>query len=120
MAQREKIVALPEQVDIRNAADVAEELILAVSRSSMVIIDMSATTFCDCAGARAAVRGHKRATDSGAEVRLVVTATLVRRILGLVGVDRLLAIYPSVEAARGAEPGAPDQRGITRRGSGRR
>jgi anti-anti-sigma regulatory factor len=43
----------PEQVDIRNAADVAEELILAVSRSSMVIIDMSAATFCDCAGARA-------------------------------------------------------------------
>ena len=104
MARREKVVALPEEVDIRNAAGVAEELTLAVSRSSVVIIDMSATMFCDCAGARAIVRAHKRAADSGAELRLVVTAKLVRRMFGLIGVDHLLDIYPSVEAARGGAP----------------
>jgi hypothetical protein len=54
-------------------------------------------------GARAIVRAYKRATDSGAEVRLVVTAALVWRIFGLMGVDRLLDIYPSVAAAH-----APD------------
>jgi anti-sigma B factor antagonist len=106
MAWRESVVALPEEVDLRNAADVAEELTRAVSRSSIVIIDMTATMFCDCAGARAILRAHKRATDSGAELRLAVTATLVRRIFGLMGVDRLLYIYPSVEAARGATPKA--------------
>ena len=104
MARREKVVVLPEEVDIRNAAGVAEELTLAVSRSSVVIIDMSATMFCDCAGARAIVRAHKRAADSGAELRLVVTAKLVRRMFGLIGVDHLLDIYPSVEAARGGAP----------------
>ena len=104
MARRETIVALPEQIDIRNAAGVAEELTLAVSHSSVVIIDMTATRFCDCAGARAIVRAHKRASDSGAELRLVVSATLVLRILGLVGVDRLLDIYPSVQAAQSVTP----------------
>jgi anti-sigma B factor antagonist len=104
MARREKVVALPEEVDIRNAAGVAEELTVAVSHGSVVIIDMTATMFCDCAGARAIVRAHTRAADSGAELRLVVTASLVRRILGLIGVDYVLDIYPSVEAARAAMP----------------
>ena len=103
--QREVIVPLPEEIDIGNAAGVADELTSAVSRNRVVIIDMSATRFCDCAGVRAIVRAHKRATGSGAELRLVVSAAPVRRIFGLIGVDRLLDLYPSVEAAYGAMPG---------------
>jgi anti-sigma B factor antagonist len=103
---RQEIVALPAEVDIRNAVDIAAELTMAVSRSSVVIIDLTATRFCDCAGARTILRAHKRASDSGTELYLVVTATLVRRMLGLMGIDRLLHVYPSVEAARGTIPKA--------------
>ena len=78
---------------------------MAVGRHSVVIIDMSATRFCDCAGARAIVLAHKRAAEGGAELRLVVTAEPVRRIFGLLGADRLLDLYPSVEEAHGAMPG---------------
>jgi len=105
LTRREVIVPLPEEIDIGNAAGVAEELSSAVSRNRVVIIDMSATRFCDCAGVRAIMRAHKRTTGSGAELRLVVTATPVRRIFGLIGVDRLLDLYPSVEAAYCAMPG---------------
>ncbi len=97
-------MALPEQIDLSNAAQIAEELTSAVSRGDTVIIDMSATAFCDCAGVRAVVRAHKRATDSGAELRLVVTEPLVRRVFGLIGIDRLVDLYPSVAAARGSYP----------------
>ena len=76
------VIALPEQIDVSNAAGVAEKLTAAVSHEAAVIIDMSATRFCDCAGARAIVRAYKRATDSGTELRLVVTAAPVRRIFG--------------------------------------
>jgi anti-sigma B factor antagonist len=103
LARNAVVIALPEQIDLSNAAGFAEKLTAAVSHEAAVIIDMSATRFCDCAGARAIVRAYKRATDSGVEVRLVVTAALVRRIFGLMGVDRLLDIYPSVAAAQ-----APD------------
>jgi anti-anti-sigma regulatory factor len=72
---------------------------LAVSHGSTAIIDMTATTFCDWAGARAIVPAHKRATGSGAELRLVIAAGPVR-ISGLLGIDRLLDTYPNVEAAR--------------------
>ena len=105
LTQREVIVPLPEEIDIGNAAGVANELSSAVSRNPVVIIDMSATRFCDCAGVRAIARARKRATSGGAELRLVVTAAPVRRIFGLIGVDRLLDVYPSVEAACGAMPG---------------
>lgn len=105
LAWRAMVVALPEEIDLTNAAGVAEQLTLAVSRHPIVIIDMSATRFCDCAGARAIVRAHVLATDSGAELRMVVTAAPVRRIFGLLKVDRLLDLYPSVEAAHGAMPG---------------
>jgi anti-sigma B factor antagonist len=104
VSRREKVVTLPEDADIRNAAGVTEELTLAVSHHSVVISDMTATTFCDCAGAHAIVRACKRATDSGADLRLAVTAKPVRRIFRLTGVDRLLNIYPDVQAARTAAP----------------
>jgi anti-sigma B factor antagonist len=105
VARHETVVGLPEEIDIRNAPSVAEQLISAAGSSSVVIADMTATIFCDCAGARAIVRAHDRAADSGAELRVVITASLVRRIFGLIGVDHLVDIYPSVEAARGGLPG---------------
>ena len=103
VARRETVVALPEEIDLLNATCAAEQLASAVRRNA-VIIDMTATTFCDCAGARAIVQAHERATDSGAELRLVVTAEPVRRIFGLLGIDRLLGTYPSVEVARARCP----------------
>ena len=79
LARRAVVVALPEEIDLTNAAGVAEQLTLAVGRHPIVIIDMSATRFCDCAGARAIVRAHKRAAEGGAELRVVVTADPWRR-----------------------------------------
>jgi anti-anti-sigma factor len=104
VTQSEHIVTLPEEIDVRNAADIAAELTHAISRSSLVIIDMHATAFCDCAGVRAMVLAHRRAADSGAELRVVVTAMPVRRIYGLTGVDHLVDLYPSLAAARGMLP----------------
>jgi anti-sigma B factor antagonist len=104
IARRETVVVLPDVIDVCNAARVAQQLTLAVSRGSAVIIDMSATTLCDCAGVRAVVRAYQRAAESGAELRLAAAAALVRRIFEVTGVDRLLDLYPSVEAARASCP----------------
>jgi len=115
VARHATVVGLPEEIDIRNAASVAEQLISAASSSSVVIADMTATIFSDCAGARAIVRAYDRAADSGAELRVVITASLVRRLFGLIGVDHLVGIYPSVEAARGRLPDGRQPAPQTRR-----
>ena len=85
LTQREVIVPLPEEIDIGNAAGVADELTSAVSRNRVVVIDMSATRFCDCAGVRAIVRARKRANGSGAELRLVVTAAPSAQAVSRIG-----------------------------------
>jgi anti-anti-sigma factor len=103
-ARRDTVVVLPEEIDLINATHVGEQLTLTVSNGATTIADMTRTTFCDCAGARAIVRAHRSATDSGAELCLVVAEDPVRRVLCLLRIDRLLATYPSVAAAR-ARPG---------------
>jgi len=107
VARRETVVALPEEIGLLDATRVAERLTSAVRRNPAVIIGMTATRFCECAGARAIVQAHKRAAGRGAELRLVVTAEPVRRVFGLLGIDRLLEAYPSVEAARATCPMTP-------------
>jgi PAS domain S-box-containing protein len=61
---------------------------------------MTATVSCDYAGEEAVIRAYQRAVISGTDLRLVVTAQIVRRVLSYNGLDRLVSIYPSLEAAQ--------------------
>lgn len=94
------VVSLPAEIDISNGEHVCEDLLSAINHgAALLVVDMSATTFCDSAGVNALVRAFTRATATGAGMRLVVPAPNVQRILGLTGVDRLIDVYPSVSAA---------------------
>lgn len=94
------LVTLPDEIDAFNVGLAGQELILAAGQGGVVIADMSATTFCDCAGVRAVVRASRRAAASGGELRLAVTAAQVLRLFTLLGLDDVLAIYSSVHAAK--------------------
>jgi anti-anti-sigma factor len=90
-------------MDVSNAAQISEDLLLLINRGATALIaDMTATISCDHAGADAVVRAYRRAVVSGTALRLVVGARIVRRVLSLSGIDRLVSIYPSVEAAMAA------------------
>jgi anti-sigma B factor antagonist len=93
-------MTLPAEVDISNAGQVREDLAAVVAQdASLVIVDMSATTFCDSAGVTALVRAARKASASGAGLRVATSAPAVVRVLAITGVDRLIEIYPSVAAA---------------------
>ena len=94
------VVALPAEIDITNADQLREDLLAVVNRgAAMLVVDMSATTFCDSAGVNALARTYKRATASGTGMGMVVSAAAVRRVLAITEIDRLIASYPSVAAA---------------------
>jgi anti-sigma B factor antagonist len=95
------LVVLPAEIDITNARDVRCQLTAAVLRPgvSIVIADMTATTFCDSMGVRALVIARKRAASEGTELRLLKPGPGVMRVLRLTGLDRMLAIYDSLEEA---------------------
>lgn len=117
------VVTLPVEIDIANADQVRDDLLSILNRgAATLIVDMGGTTFCDSAGVNALVRAHKRATANGSEMRLVVSAPAVLRVLDITGVDHLMDIYPSVAASlAGADQPGPDDKaappttGITRR-----
>jgi anti-anti-sigma factor len=104
---RRAVVAFPEHVDMSNAAQIREQLLAVFDRGAVVVIaDMSATVWCDYVGVDAVARACQRAAAFRAELRLVVTAPAVRRLLAAEGLDRLVPVYSSVEAAITA--GEPD------------
>lgn len=85
-----------------------EELLLVINQGAAALIaDMTATVSCDHAGADAVVRAYRRAVVNGIQLRLVVTAQIVRRVLSINGLDRLIPIYPCLEAAVAARAPAP-------------
>lgn len=105
-ADQRAVVTMPPEIDVTNAEQIRQALLAAASQgAAALIIDMGGTRFCDSAGVHAIIAARKQAAMTGAQLRLVATAVL--RILTLVGVDQLIPIYPSLEAALAATPSAP-------------
>jgi anti-sigma B factor antagonist len=95
-----EIVTLPDEIDIVNAQSIGDELRAAFGQGvQAVIADMTRTQFCDSSGIRYLLLANDRAAEVGAEFRLVAQSPVVLRALQLLGVDRLLAVYPTLEAA---------------------
>jgi len=106
---RTAMVRLPAEIDLTVADDLREALLSVLNQGALALIaDMTLTTFCDSAGITALIRAARRATANGAVMRLAAVAPQVLRVFALVGIDRLIDIYPSVDAALAS---LPDQRG---------
>jgi anti-anti-sigma factor len=101
-----EIVTWPAEVDLANSGQVAEELTAAFRPGVRVVIaDLSATRYCDSSGMRVLLLAHDAALAHEAELRLVIPPSAVLRALTILGFDRLLQIYPSLEAALTGAPG---------------
>jgi anti-sigma B factor antagonist len=106
-AGRRAVVTIPERVDVSNAGQIRDELLAVINGGARVLIaDMTATASRDHAGADAVVWAYQRGVTGGTELRLVVTAQIVSRVLGISGMDRLVSIYPSLKAATAAQSAA--------------
>lgn len=103
------VVTAPAEVDLTNADELREVLLSALNAGAPgLVVDMTTTTFCDSAGITALARAARRAAANESVMRIAVTAPAVLRVLNLVGVDRLIDIFPSVPEALAS---LPDQAG---------
>ena len=106
------VVAAPEEIDMTNADGLRTALLEAAVRGrGTFVADMSRTRFCDSAGIQALVRAHNRTQAEGGEMLLAVSAAAVLRVFALMGVDRLIPSFPTLQealaqasAARPAQP----------------
>ncbi len=99
------VVTVAGEIDITNAEGLRDALLSALNAGAAgLIADLTATTFLDSAGIAALVRAARRASATDAALRLAVTAPPVLRVLSLVGVDRLIEVYPSLSDAVASLP----------------
>jgi len=93
------VVAMPAEIDIGNADQVRRALLSAMEpQVTVLIVDMSRTTFCDSAGVQAVIAAYRQAATTGTQLRLVATEVL--RIFTVIGTDQLIPVYPTMEAAQ--------------------
>jgi anti-anti-sigma factor len=106
---RTAVVSASGEIDITNAEGFRDAMLTALNAgAAALVVDMTSTTFLDSAGVTALVRAARRATATDATLRLAVTAPSVLRVLNLVGIDRLISVYPGLP---GALASLPDQTG---------
>jgi anti-sigma B factor antagonist len=100
------VITMPAEIDLTNADQVRQALLSAVALPvTVLIVDMSGTTFCDSAGVQAVIAAYRQAEATGTQLRLAATAVL--RIFTVIGADQLIPTYPTVEAALAGTPAAP-------------
>ena len=70
------VVATPDEVDIGTSEKLRRVLLEATANGyPVVVVDMTRTRFCDCAGLGTLVRAHKRVLEEGSGLRLVIPRT---------------------------------------------
>ena len=103
---RPVIVPMPAEIDLANAGWVGEQLRTAANAGvTVVVADLTATQFCDSAGIRTLLQARESVAASHAQLRLAVArGGAVRRALQAIGLQRVLPLYSTVEAALAAGP----------------
>lgn len=94
------VIQLPREIDACNAAEVTAEFRVAYRPGTIIVADMVKATFCDSLGTRELVNVHYWATAWQCELRVARPSAQVLRVWQLLGADQILAIYPSLAAAR--------------------
>lgn len=102
---RAAVVAVPVELDLTIADGLREALLGVLNAGALgLVVDMTTTTFCDSAGISAITRAMRRAAAHDATMRLAVSSPAVLRVLDLVGIDRLIDVYPNASAALASLP----------------
>jgi anti-anti-sigma factor len=101
-------VLLPAVIDLANAAQVAAKLAEAGRQGCPVIVaDMTATLFCDCAGVAVLLMASRAAAACGSELRVAAATRAVLRLFELTGALAALRVASSVADALAAPPPGP-------------
>ncbi len=94
------VVTAPDEIDVGNAALLRAALVSAAAeRQPVIVVDMTITEFCDSTGLNVLVRALKQAEEEGAELRLVVRAAALHRVLSVTGMASMFSIYDSLDQA---------------------
>ncbi|WP_309032974.1 STAS domain-containing protein [Streptomyces alfalfae] len=93
------VVTLAGEVDLDGSAQLRDVLLSSLKDSRGTVVDLADVAFMDSSGINVFIATHQAAEAAGGWLRLAAPREPVRRVLQLVGVDALIACYPTVERA---------------------
>ncbi|MEU7898193.1 STAS domain-containing protein [Nonomuraea sp. NPDC049152] len=94
------LLELAGHLDHRTAPEVRAALAdITLTAGQQLIIDLSDLTFCDSSGIATFVAARNRALAADAAVALAAVPARVTRVFRLVGLDQVMATYPTAQAA---------------------
>jgi anti-sigma B factor antagonist len=100
------VVAAPEEIDVTNADRLRSTLLQAAAHGhGTLVVDMTRTRFCDCAGLHVLLGAHKQAQAKGRGLLLVTPGAAVLRLFAITGIDHMIPSFTSLDEALAQTPG---------------
>jgi anti-sigma B factor antagonist len=96
---RAYLVSVEGELDLYSAPRLQAELDALAPDASDVVLDLSQVTFIDSTALGAILAAGRRLREADGRLALVAATDATRKLLALVGVDRVLPIYESSERA---------------------
>ena len=101
------VAAVRGERDITSSVGVMSAIAALTSRHQVVIVELSAVEFMDCGALGALLRVQRLARRGGGDVLLAAPAAIVLRLLSLTGMDEVLGVHASADAAVAGIAGSP-------------
>jgi anti-sigma B factor antagonist len=97
-------VIVSGEVDVYTSPQLKSALVEAADDGgcSVVVVDMDKVTFIDSSGLGVLVGALRRVREAGGDLRVVCGRENVVKIFRITGLDRVFAMFASVDEARGA------------------
>ena len=94
-----EVVEVAGEVTFSNVAGLTRRLEAALTTATHLVVDLTNVTFIDSSGLSTLLTASARARERGGTLALVLAQGEPPSIFRFRGVDRLLTLYPSREAA---------------------
>ena len=101
------VVAVRGELDITSSVDAMSAIAALTALHQVVIVELSALEFMDCAALGALRRVQRLARQSGGDVLLAAPVAIVLRLLSLTGMNEVFGIHASADAAGASIAGSP-------------
>lgn len=96
--KRATVVSVSGEVDVATAPELDEKL-ATVAASPRVVVDLSGVTFLDSSGLGVLIKALRRVKETDGSLILVITESRILKVFTITGLDKVLTIVPTVDAA---------------------
>ncbi|MFG2041102.1 STAS domain-containing protein [Dactylosporangium sp. NPDC048998] len=93
------VVRAEGELDVGTAAQLREAVGAAQDAHPGLVVDLSAVTFMDSVTLGVLIGAYNRARETGGGLAVVCTDERVRRVFRITGLDKVFALFDTVEAA---------------------